>query len=231
MARVGRTRLGETEDVVDEEQDVAGTAFVIAVAEGFRQRQAGEGNGASRSRRFVHLAEHHGHLRLLQGGMVHLAQVPMPLLHGFEEFVAVLYDSGLDHLAEQVVTLAGTLADSGEDRESVMSLGYIVDKLLDEHGLADAGAPEKTDLAALEIGFEQVDDLDSGIKHLLGGREVGEFGRLAVNREGAVGLEGAEAVDRVARDIHDPAPDLGAHRHGDRRAGGRDFQSPAEAVR
>ena len=112
-----------------------------------------------------------------------------------------------------------------------MSLGYIVDKLLDEHGLADAGTPEEADLAALEIGFEQVDDFDSGIKHLLGSREVGEFGRLAVNREGVVGLEGTEAVDRVARDIHDPAPDLGAHRHGDRRAGGRDFQPPAEAVR
>ena len=53
-----------------------------------------------------------------------------------------------------------------------MRLGDVVDQLLDEHRLADAGAAEQADLAALGVGREQVDDLDAGDQDLRLGRLV-----------------------------------------------------------
>jgi hypothetical protein len=43
-------------------------------------------------------------------------------------------------------------------------------------GLADAGAAEEADLAALQIRLEQVDDLDAGLEHLELGRLLLEVG-------------------------------------------------------
>jgi hypothetical protein len=40
--------------------------------------------------------------------------------------------------------------------------GDVADQLLNQHGLAHAGAAEEADLAALLVGGEQVDDLDAG---------------------------------------------------------------------
>ena len=111
-----------------------------------------------------------------------------------------------------------------------MPLCYVVDQLLDEHGLADSGAAEEADLAALQIGFQQVDDLDSGIKHLLGGGQVFELGGLAVDGQGVVGLESAEAVDRIACDVHHSSADLCTDGHLDGGARERDFEAPAESV-
>jgi hypothetical protein len=39
--------------------------------------------------------------------------------------------------------------------------GDVVDELHDDDGLADAGAAEQADLAALQVRLEQVDDLDA----------------------------------------------------------------------
>ena len=75
-------------------------------------------------------------------------------------------DAGLLHLEPEVGALAGALADAGEDRHAAVLLGDAVDHLLDEHGLADAGAAEQADLPALHVRLEQVDDLDAGLEHL-----------------------------------------------------------------
>ena len=48
-----------------------------------------------------------------------------------------------------------------------MVLGHVVDKLHDDDRLAHARAAEEADLAALEKGLDQVDDLDAGLEHLL----------------------------------------------------------------
>jgi hypothetical protein len=45
-------------------------------------------------------------------------------------------------------------------------LGDVVDQLHDDDGLAHAGAAEEADLAALQKGLDQVDDLDAGLEHL-----------------------------------------------------------------
>ena len=70
----------------------------------------------------------------------------------------------------EVVALAGALADAGEDRIAAMRLGDVVDQLLDDDRLADAGAAEEADLAAAGVGREQVDDLDAGDQDLRLGR-------------------------------------------------------------
>src|SRR3546814_12810123 len=57
----------------------------------------------------------------------------------------------------------------------------LVDQLLDEHGLADAGAAEQADLAALGVGSEEIDDLDAGDEDGALGRLVDEQGRVRVD--------------------------------------------------
>ena len=69
------------------------------------------------------------------------------------------------HLDEEVGALTGALAHAGEHRHAAVLLGDPADHLGDEHGLAHAGAAEQADLAALQVGREQVDDLDAGLEH------------------------------------------------------------------
>ena len=88
-------------------------------------------------------------------------------------FLGSLFTPEFDHLVIEVVALARALADAGEHRIAAMRLGDVVDQLLMMHGLADAGAAEQADLAALGIGREQVDDLDAGDQNFGFGRLVG----------------------------------------------------------
>ena len=81
----------------------------------------------------------------------------------------------------QIVTLTGTLADTGEDRVTTVGLGDVVDQLLDEDGLADTGTTEQTDLTTTSVGSEEIDDLDTGDENLSGGGLLGELGRVGVN--------------------------------------------------
>ena len=111
--------LREAEDVVDEEQHV----LALVVAEVLRHRQAGQADAQARARRLVHLAE--DQRRSFE--MTPDSLISMP----------------------EVVALARALADAGEHREAAVLLGDVVDQLLDQHRLADAGAAEQADLAAL----------------------------------------------------------------------------------
>ena len=130
----------------------------------------------------------------------------------------------------KVVALAGALADAGEHRDAAVALGDIVDQLLDEHGLADAGAAEQADLAAARIRREQVDDLDAGDQDRGLGRLVDERRGLGVDRGRHVAADRAALVDRLADDVHDAAERHRADRHADLRAGGGDFLAAGEAV-
>ena len=164
-------RLREAEDVVDEEQHV-----LALVAEVFGDREAGEADARARAGRLVHLAVHQRALGA--GGRA-------VVLRG------VLVDARLDHLVIEVVALARALADAGEHRVAAVRLGDVVDQLLDQHGLADAGAAEQADLAALGVGRQQVDDLDAGDEDLglrrllgVGGRRLVDGAALAVRERG-----------------------------------------------
>ena len=151
------------------------------------------------TRRLVHLAVDQRHLGLGQ--------------------VLDVDDAGLDHLVVEVVALAGALADAGEHRDAAVHLGDVVDQLLDQHGLADAGTAEEADLAALGVGGEQVDDLDAGDEHLGFGRLLDEVGGRGVDRGGTRRLDRALLVHRLADDVEDAAEGAVADRDRDRRAG------------
>ena len=172
-----RAGLREAEDVVDEEQHV-----LALVAEIFRDGEAGEADAGARPRRLVHLAVDQRAFRA--GGRAVV-------------LLRVLVHAGLDHLVIEVVALARALAHAGEHRIAAVRLGDVVDQLLDEHGLADAGAAEQADLAALGVGREQVDDLDAGDEDLRLGRLVGIGRRLLV--DGARSLAGTGPPRRPDR--------------------------------
>ena len=116
-------------------------------------RQAGQADAGAGARRLVHLAEHQGALGAFAA--------------------ALLVDAGFDELVIEIVALAGALADAGEHRVTTVRLGDVVDQFLNEHGLADAGAAEQADLAALGVRREQIDDLDAGDENFSFGRLVG----------------------------------------------------------
>ena len=146
--------------------------LLLHVAEVLRHRQRRQGDAQARARRLVHLAEDEG---------------------GLAE------DAGLLHLDDEVVALTGALADTGEHRHTTVVLGDAGDHLLDEHGLADAGTTEQADLAALDVGGEQVDDLDAGLEHLGLGLQLVERRRLAVDAPALGGLEGLALLEVEAR--------------------------------
>ena len=129
----------------------------------------------------------------------------------------------------EVVALARALADAGEHRIAAMRLGDVVDQLLDQHRLADAGAAEEADLAALGIGREQVDDLDAGDEHLGFGGLGGEIGRGRMDRAVFGRLDGTLLVDRLADDVEDAPQRAVADRDLDRLAGIGDLRAAHEA--
>ena len=153
--------LREAEDVVDEEQHV-----LALVAEMFGDGEAGEADAGARARGLVHLAEHQRAFRFD-------ARIGI---------VRVGVDLGFDELVIEVVAFAGTLADAGEHRITTVRLGDVVDQLLNQHGLADAGAAEQADLAALGVRRQQVNDLDAGDENFSLGGLVGIGRRFLMDR-------------------------------------------------
>jgi hypothetical protein len=130
----------------------------------------------------------------------------------------------------EVVALARALADAAEGGQSAVLAGQVVDQLLDKHGLADAGAAEQADLAALGVGRQQVDHLDAGLEDLARGREVLDARCGAVDRPALLELHVALLVDRVAEQVEDAPERAIADRHGDRAARVADLYAARQAV-
>ena len=130
----------------------------------------------------------------------------------------------------EVVALAGALADAGEHRVAAVALGDVVDQLLDEDGLADAGAAEQADLTAAGIRREQVDDLDAGDEDRSLGRLIDIGRRGCVDRRAQRRLDRTAFVDRLADDVHDAAERGRTDRDGDLRAGVNHFLTADETV-
>ena len=105
-----------------------------------------------------------------------------------------------------------------------------MDQLLDQDGLADACAAEQTDLAALQIRADQIDDLDSGLQDLAGGLLILIGRRRTVDRPVIVGLDRFLVVDRFAEQVQDSSQIPLADRHADRSAGVLRRRSPCQPV-
>src|SRR5439155_2935372 len=117
-------------------------------------------------------------------------------------------------LEPEVVAFARALADAGEHRHAAVFHGDVVNQLLDDDRLADAGAAEEPDLAALEVRLEQVDDLDPGLEHLQLGRLILERRRLAMDRPAFLRFDWAIGeVYRLAEHIEHSAERFRTDRH------------------
>jgi len=108
--------------------------------------------------------------------------------------------------------------------------GDVVDELLDDHGLADSGAAEQADLAALHVWSEQVDDLDARLEDLVRRVEGLEVRGGAMDRPTLGAFDLAEVVDGLPHHVHEPTERLLAHRDGDRPTGVGDHGAARQAV-
>ena len=99
-----------------------------------------------------------------------------------------------------------------------MIFGDVVDQFHDDNRLADTRAAEQSDLAALQKGLDEVDDLHAGFEHLGARGLLIERRSEAVNRHPLLVLDGAELIDGFADDIHHTAERSATDGHGDRAA-------------
>ena len=151
----------------------------FGVAEVLGDGQAAQRDAQARAGRLRHLAVDERGARLLE--------------------VVDVDDAALLELEPEVVAFARALADAGEHRHAAVLHGDVVNELLDDDGLADAGAAEQPDLAAAQVRLEQVDDLDAGLEHLQLGRLLLERRRRAVNRPALLATRPADRESRPAR--------------------------------
>ena len=88
-----------------------------------------------------------------------------------------------------------------------MVLGNSLNHFLNQNGLAHACAAKETDLAALNVGGQQVDDLDAGLEHLGTSFELVEGRGLTVNGPtlGDLKLFPGLKVQNIAGHIEDVA--------------------------
>ena len=198
-----RRDLGARLDEAEDVVDEQQHVLASGLAEVLRHRQAGERDPQARPRGLVHLPEDHHRL---------------------------VDDAGLGHLHVEVVALAGPLADAAEGRQAAVLGGDVVDQLLDQDGLADAGAAEQADLAALRVGSEQVDDLDARLEDLLGRGQVLGARCGAMDRPAVLALDRIALVDRLAEQVEDAPEGVLADRDRDRGARVDDDVAAAQAV-
>ena len=105
----------------------------------------------------------------------------------------------------QIVTFAGTLTHASKHRNAAMALCDVVDQFLNKNGLANAGTAEQTNLAALCIRGEKVDNLNTGDENFSFGRLVGEQRRFCVDWVRLCSANRATLVDWLANNVHDAA--------------------------
>ena len=171
------------------------------------------------------LAEIFGHG---QAGLRHPHTGSWGLVHLAEDQRGFVQDAGGVHLAPEVAALTGALADTGEDGVAAVLGGHVVDKFLNQDSLADACTAEQTDLAALGVGGQQVDDLDARFQNLSSGLLLCKAGSLAVDGPMRHIVHRALAVDGAAQRVEHTAQRGLAHRGSQAVAGGGDFHTLAQ---
>ena len=205
------TGLGETEDVVHEEEHV----LVFLVAEILGHGEGGEGNAETGTGGLVHLAVNQGHLGAgSEDGAAFVIDLDM-------SFVVLLGgdNAGLDHFPIKIVPFPGTFTHPGEDGVTAVAFGDVVNEFHDDDRLADARTPEGSDFTTLGEGADQVDDLDAGFEDLRGWVLVSEGRSFAVNRITLVGFGWVLVINRISGDVEDTSEDAFADWDRNRGAG------------
>ena len=157
-------------------------------------------------------------------------RTPRRLVHLPEDEHGLVDDARLLHLVPQVVALAGALAHAGEDGEAAVLGGDVADELLDDDGLAHAGAAVGPDLAALGERRNEVEHLDAGLEDLRFGDLVVERRRGPVDGPSLLGHDVAEVIQGLAGDVEEAAERGTAHGDGDSLAGVHGFGAATEAL-
>src|SRR5206468_1018204 len=132
------------------------------------------------------------------------------------------------HFVVKVVAFAGAFAHARKHRDATVQLRDVVDEFHDDNRFAHAGAAERADLAALEEGADEVNDLDAGGENLGAGGLVHQRRGAAVNRAKLVRLHAALLVDGIAGNVEHAAHDRFADGHGDGLAGVGQFHAALE---
>ena len=197
-----RTSLRKPENVVDEEQHVESL-----IAEVLGDRESRKRNAQTRAGRLRHLTVNQRHFRLANRVHVDFRQIERAsVVEVLVELFAKLDNLRLNHFAQQVVSFARSLAHATEHGFTTVSLGDVVDQLLNDDGLADAGAAEETDLSALHEGSDEIDDLDSRLEDFGLRFQRDEVRALSVNRPAFdLGGNRRTVVDRLAEDVENSA--------------------------
>ena len=168
------TGLGETEDIVHKEQHV----LVFFIAEILGHGKSGEGDAKTGTGRLVHLTVNQRDLGT--GGEDGAALVVNLDVHFrfavlANNFFAILVqrwhflggdNAGLYHFPVKVVTFTGSLTHPGEDGETAVAFGDVIDEFHDDDGLAYARTAEGSDFATLGEGTDQIDNLDACFENL-----------------------------------------------------------------
>ena len=199
-----RVGLGEAENVVNEEQDI----LAFDVTEVLGHGEGGLGDTGAGTRGLVHLTVDEDALGL--AGKVD--------------------DLGLHHFEVQIGTFTGTFTDTGEDGETTVTLGDVVNELHDDDGLADTSTTEETDLTTLAVGENEINDLDTGGEDGVLGGLVGELGGDGVDGELGLLADGATLVDGLTEDVEDAAEGFAADGDGDLTTGGDDLGLELEEI-
>ena len=96
-----------------------------------------------------------------------------------------------------------------------MLCGDILNQLLDQDGLADAGASEQSYLTALGIGRQQVDYLDAGFQNLHDRTLIFKRRRIAVDDPVFLILKTFPSVNCLSQDVEKAPQVLISYRHAD----------------
>jgi peptide chain release factor 1 len=143
----------------------------------------------------------------------------------------ILQDLGFLELQVQVVPFAGALTHAAEHRPAAVTLGHVVDELLNDHGLPHPGAPEQADLAALDERGNQIDDFDPRFEDLGLGLQIGELRGGPVNRPPlSILRQRRTTVHRLTQDVEDSTQRSLANRSGDGSAGITYLHAPGNPV-
>src|SRR5690606_6923786 len=165
------------------EQNILALPFTCTITEILRNGQAGKRHTGTGPGRFVHLSKNKGRFGLLHYFFIYFGQIPSSFFHRLQEIITIFYNTGFQHLTQQIVPLTGTFPHSCKYGKSPVSLCNIVDQFLDQYRLAHTGTSKKTDLTSLGIRFDQVDYLNTGKQYLGRSGQVLKLGCIPVDRK------------------------------------------------
>ena len=131
----------------------------------------------------------------------------------------------------EVVAFTGTFTDTGKHGITAVSLSDVVDEFHHVDGLADTGAAEQTDLAALGKRADKVNNLNAGFQQVNSRAQFVKLRSCTVNRTAFIFADGAAVIDRAAQHVHNTAESLVTDRNRNTCAGGLHFHAALQTVR